>query len=510
MSKNDSINKELHYLFRPLRGTISNEILSNYFSSMLFYKYLSDNLEQYFNRLIEKDSLLLCEAYNDEKYKNILRNKALTEFGYFLEYDLLFSNIFIGENKDKHVDIIKLTNALNQISNSSLGLESERIFSKIFNNIDLSSPDLGKTLEEKENNLTLLLVTIDKICSIKGITIESVFDRFIDYFSNIKHLFSRFDTTEKSLNKLLTAIAVSNNNNAKTIYDPFLGTGNSLLNVYNCLNEPSIYGQEINYEKYNLALMNFLIHGVNYKQLNLLSEDTISSPGFLGKSFDIIVSVPPFGLRYEVPETGINCPERFGDIEINKVITRSDFLMVMHMIYYLNERGIIVTLVPQSSLARGGFRDLNIKENIIENNYLDAVIDLPSRLCTFTSIPLSILVFRKDRKDKKDVLFINASKEFEKRRRLNVLKDEHINKIVDTYVNRKEIDNFSSLAGLDEIKKNKFNLTIARYMDTYEGEYIKLEDTVTLKRKLNTELTEVNKKIEKLTKELNLDKEVDL
>ena len=484
-------------LLNPLKRLMDREASIKYIHYLMFFKYLSDQLEEHFTKIIENKNIMLFEAYEDEVYYDLFKKEAINNFGYFLDYDNLFNNI-LYENKDKRINIDNLSEAFNQISNTA----NSNIFKDVFDEIDLISPKLVKVNDEKEELLYYLMEIISKFGYNQEKSIKTLFDTSIDYYLNhIKKTWIL--AADRDVNKLLANIATLNNEEIESIYDPFLGTGVLLENVFQLTNNPSIYGQDINLTAYNMTIMNLIIHGVDYKKLNLYFGDTISNPGHVGKLFDIIVSVPPFGSAYKVPYKSIKNKERFGNLKIGKSISKLEFYIIMHMIYHLKEDGIIATIVNQSALTRNV--DRNIKQFIIdEKNYLDAVINLPPQLFTDSPVPTSILIFKKNRSPDDKVLFINAEGECESQRKKNILKDENIDKIVNTYKTRLEIDKFSKLIDVKSIKENEFNLTISRYIDNYKGEYIELNEAIMKKEKLNQKLEEITEKIQDLELELNL------
>ena len=242
-----------------------------------------------------------------------------------------------------------------------------------------------------------------------------------------------------------------------------------LLRVAREAKVSDFYGQEMNRTTYNLARMNMILHGVNYSNFDIKQEDTLEKPQHLDKTFDAIVANPPFSAKWSSNEL-LLLDERFSQYGRLAPASKADFAFIQHMVHHLDENGIMAVVMPHGVLFRGA-AELEIRKYLIkEKNYLDAVIGLPANIFFGTSIPTCILVFKKCREEDEDVLFVDASKEFEKQKNQNVLLPKHINKIVDIYQERKSEEKFSHLATLQEISENDYNLNIPRYVDTFEEE----------------------------------------
>jgi type I restriction enzyme M protein len=229
------------------------------------------------------------------------------------------------------------------------------------------------------------------------------------------------------------------------------------------------YGQEMNRTTYNLARMNMILHGVHYRQFDIRQEDTLEHPQHLDKRFEAVVANPPFSAQWSANPL-FTTDDRFSQYGKLAPSSKADFAFVQHMIYQLADNGTMAVVLPHGALFRGG-AELQIRRYLIEDrNYLDAVIGLPANIFYGTSIPTCILVFKKCRETPEDVLFIDASQYFEKVKTQNVLRDEDIDRIVNTYRERTETEKFSKRATLKEIADNDYNLNIPRYVDTFEAE----------------------------------------
>ena len=273
----------------------------------------------------------------------------------------------------------------------------------------------------------------------------------------------------------MAKIVTTGKSKLKSVYDPTCGSGSLLLRVAKEVKEQydgsvnNFYGQEMNRTTYNLARMNMILHGVHYRQFDIKQEDTLENPQHIGQQFDAIVANPPFSAQWSANPL-FSSDDRFSQYGRLAPSSKADFAFVQHMVHHLAENGTMALVLPHGALFRGG-AEQHIRTYLIENkNFLDAVIGLPANIFYGTSIPTCILVFKKCRENPKDVLFIDASNDFEKVKTQNILRDEHINKIIDTYRNRTETKKYSKKSTLAEIVANDYNLNIPRYVDTFEAE----------------------------------------
>ena len=267
----------------------------------------------------------------------------------------------------------------------------------------------------------------------------------------------------------------------------------------------NFYGQEMNRTTYNLARMNMILHGVHYRQFDIKQEDTLEHPQHLNDMpFEAIVANPPFSANWSANPLFLN-DDRFSQYGKLPPSSKADFAFVQHMIYHLAENGTMAIVLPHGVLFRGA-AELHIRKYLIEQkNYLDAVIGLPANIFYGTSIPTCILVFKKCKEDPEHILFIDASKEFEKVKNQNMLREEHINKIVETFRNRTVIEKYSHLATLQEVADNDYNLNIPRYVDTFEAEEeIDIQAVMQEIKSLEAKRAELDKEIDVYFKELGL------
>lgn len=255
-----------------------------------------------------------------------------------------------------------------------------------------------------------------------------------------------------------------------SVYDPTCGSGSLLLRVAKEVQEVhAFYGQELNRTTYNLARMNMVLHDVHYQSFDSKQEDTLEHPQHLGKRFDAIVANPPFSAKWSANPLHRG-DERFSPYAKLAPKSKADYAFVQHMIHHLTEDGTMTLVLPHGALFRGAAEGHIRKYLIAERNYLDAVIGLPPNLFYGTTIPTCILVFKKCRTHADDILFIDATRGYEKLKNQNVLREEDIEKIVTTYRRRTETEKYSALVSLGQIEENDYNLNIPRYVDTFEAE----------------------------------------
>src|SRR6185437_11759312 len=263
--------------------------------------------------------------------------------------------------------------------------------------------------------------------------------------------------------------------------------------------------QELNNTTYNLARMNMILHDVHYSKFDIRQEDTLEHPQHLEYKFEAVVANPPFSAHLSSDPIHMQ-DERFGQYGRLAPSSKADYAFILHMIYQLDENGTMAVVMPHGVLFRGGAEG-HIREALIrDKNYLDAVIGLPPNLFFGTSIPASILVFKKSRKNEDNVIFIDASREFEKGKNQNRLSEENIDKIIQTYEKRETIDKYSYVAKLDNIKENEYNLNIPRYVDTFEEEEpIDLREVTKEIKQIDEDMKDLDEKIAKYCKELGID-----
>jgi type I restriction enzyme M protein len=512
------MSEELQQKLRTQLWTVANTLRGNmtagdfmYFTlGFIFYKYLSENIELYANKILVNDGISFKEAWSepDQELKDDIKSDCLDKLGYFMEPEFLYSTIIESIQKKENI-LPALERSLKKIEDSTLGKDSQDDFGGLFADIELNSPKLGKTADKKNKLVSDVLVALNGIDF--GLQEASDIDILGDSY---EYMIGQFAAgagkkagefyTPQEVSQILADIVTTGKNRLKDVYDPTCGSGSLLLRTAKNGKADSIYGQEKNPTTYNLCRMNMILHGVKYSDFDIQNGDTLEADAFGDRQFDAVVANPPFSAIWTA-DTKFNNDDRFSKAGVLAPKSKADYAFILHMIYHLNDGGTMACVAPHGVLFRGDSEG-KIRQFLIEKkNYIDAIIGLPSNIFYGTSIPTCILVMKKCRRDDDNILFIDASKEFEKVKTQNKLRPEHIEKIVETYRNRSEIEKFSHCATLQEIKDNDYNLNIPRYVDTFEEEEpIDIKAVMKEIKDLESKRAELDVEIDKYLKELGL------
>lgn len=459
----DELNKLLWSAADSARGTVDASVFKDYILAFLFFKYISD-LKQ---AEVEK----LKERYRDDQERIELRLKNAR---FILPKGSSFYDIYAKQNADNIGELINI--ALHKIEDANSALLHD-IFTVDFN----SQAILGQT-SQRNKMIRDMITDFNKVnlAEVEGDLLGNAYMYLIERFGSDAGKKAGEFYTPKVLSSLLAKLAMPKPGDR--ICDPACGSGGLLLLAGEEVqkqgsNDYALYGQEKTGATYNLARMNMFLHGQDSARIEW--GDTLNNPMLVENDhlmqFDVIVANPPFSL------------DKWGEKHLENDIyhrfdrgmppaSKGDYAFISHMVSTAKPKsGRIAVIVPHGVLFRGGSEG-RIRQAFIEENILDAVIGLPANLFLNVGIPVAFLIFDKSREkgganeNRKDVLFIDASKEFVSGKKQNTLSDEHIAQIVDTYKNRREIEKYSHLATFDEIKENDFNLNIPRYVDTFEEE----------------------------------------
>lgn len=501
------LEKRLWAIANELRGNMGADEFRDYILGFIFFKFLSEKMEKF--ALVELDGEI--EKYSDiEKDPELLEElheEAVESLGYFIEPKYLFHNI-AERAKNKELILEDLGKALKLVEESALGHESEHDFTGLFEDVDLTSTKLGRTVEQKNKLISEVIKHLDEInfgfddteMDVLGDAYEYLIGEFAAGAGKKAGEFY----TPQQVSKILAKIVTLGKERIRSAYDPTCGSGSLLLRVAKESNVSHIYGQELNTTTYNLARMNMILHGVKFANFDIEQGDTLEEDRHVDRTFEVVVANPPFSANWSADQTFLS-DERFSAYGKLAPKTKADFAFVQHMIHHLDEDGVMATVLPHGVLFRGAAEGV-IREYLIkERNYLDAVIGLPANIFYGTSIPTCILVFKKHRENSDNVLFIDASNLFEKNKNQNMLTDEHVEKILKTYEKREEIEKFSHLATMEEIAENDYNLNIPRYVDTFEEEEeIDLEAVVNEIGALDKEIESVDAEIKRYCDELGI------
>ncbi|MFA7628480.1 MAG: type I restriction-modification system subunit M [Candidatus Dojkabacteria bacterium] len=519
------LEQQLWNIANTLRGKMNADEFRDYILGFIFYKYLSEKMEMFANDILQQDKIKFREITPKTAQANdfleAIKEEALEKLGYFLRPEELFTEVAkrgMGNNED--IDLFDesktnfiledLQKILTNIQLSTMGTDSEEDFDNLFEDMDLNSTKLGKTPEARNTIIAKVLTHLDKIdFKLENTELDVLGDAYeylIGQFASGAGKKAGEFYTPQEVSKILAKIVTTGKQKLKSVYDPTCGSGSLLLRVAREVKDVAMfYGQEMNRTTYNLARMNMILHGVHYRQFDIKQEDTLEYPQHIEHlPFEAIVANPPFSAKWSANPI-FTSDDRFSQYGKLAPASKADFAFVQHMIYHLAENGTMAIVLPHGALFRGG-AEQHIRKFLIENkNYLDTVIGLPANIFYGTSIPTCILVFKKCRENPEDVLFIDASNDYEKVKTQNVLRDEHIDKIINTFRNRTEKDKYSKKALLTEIASNDYNLNIPRYVDTFEAEAeIDIEAIANEIKAIDESIKETDRTIADFCKELNI------
>ncbi|MCD6366282.1 MAG: type I restriction-modification system subunit M [Bacteroidales bacterium] len=518
------MGKTLWKIADQLRGAMNADDFRDYMLSFLFLRYLSDNYEQSAEKELGKDYPQLDE--NDKRtplavwyeqnpddvieFEKQMRRKV----HYVIKPQHLWSNI-AEMARIQNSDLLKtLEKGFKYIENESF----ESTFQGLFSEINLNSEKLGKTYEERNKKLCTVIQKIAEGIaefSTDTDTLGDAYEYLIGQFAAGSGKKAGEFYTPQQISTILSEIVTLDSQDPTTgkknklnkVLDFACGSGSLLLNVRKRMKENDgtvgkIYGQEKNITTYNLARMNMLLHGMKDTEFEIFHGDTLLNQWPMlnemnpakKMEFDAVVANPPFSLRWEPSETMAE-DFRFKSYGLAPK-SAADFAFLLHGFHYLADDGTMAIILPHGVLFRGGAEKI-IRTKLLKDNNIDAIIGLPANLFYSTGIPVSIVVLKKCKKED-DVLFINASEHFEKGKRQNYLREEDIERIVETYKKRPEkIERYASRVSMKKIEENDYNLNISRYVSTaIPEERINLE-------KVNAELQEIEKKIKSSTEKHN-------
>ena len=506
------LEQQLWNIANTLRGKMDADEFRDYILGFIFYKYLSEKMDFYANEILQADQIKFQELDeqrpSDLKYLEAVREEALQKLGYFLRPTELFSHLAEEGAKGKFI-LEELVKVLKNIEQSTMGTDSEDDFDKLFEDLDLGSTKLGRTEEAKNELIAKVLVHLDQInFELQDTTRDVLGDAYeylIGQFASGAGKKAGEFYTPQQVSTILARLVTNGKTELKSVYDPTCGSGSLLLRVAKEVKKVgNFYGQELNRTTYNLARMNMILHGVHYSHFDIKQEDTIEHPQHIDKRFEAIVANPPFSAQWSASQIFMS-DERFSQYGKLAPSSKADFAFIEHMIFQLAENGTMAVVMPHGVLFRGGAEG-HIRRVLIEDkNYLDTVIGLPSNIFYGTSIPTSILVFKKCRPSPEDILFIDGSNDFEKAKNQNYLRAEDIEKIITTYQERITIPKYSYVASLSEIQENDYNLNIPRYVDTFEAEEeIDLNQVAAQLKQIDEEMKIANLKIAEFCQELGI------
>lgn len=492
-----------------LRSKMDANEYKDYLLGIVFYKYLSDSfLIKVYDLLYDAKPETLKEALDayrealEDESAEELKTQLKSECHYVIEPELTYT-YFADSARNNSFNREQLQKAFNNIE------QSDPLFADLFTDIDLYSNRLGTGDQKQSDTISSLIKEIDKADLLNTDTdvLGNAYEYLIGQFASETGKKAGEFYTPQAVSKILTRIAIAGQETKKglSVYDPCMGSGSLLLNVKKYAAEPEYiryYGQELMTSTYNLARMNMFLHGIAPENQKLRNGDTLDEDWPVGEEtdFDMVLMNPPYSAKWSAA-AGFLQDERFSDYGVLAPKSKADYAFLLHGLYHLKSSGTMAIVLPHGVLFRGAAEG-KIREKLLRAGNIYAVIGLPANLFYNTSIPTCIIVLKKHRAGR-DVLFIDASKKFEKGKKQNTMTDEHIDEIIDLYMNRETVDKESYLAGFEDIENNDFNLNIPRYVDNFEKEEeVDLNALLADMRKTDEELEKTQQDFLSLLREL--------
>ena len=502
----EELHRSIWNIANELRGSVDGWDFKQYVLGIMFYRYISENLTSYINKgEIEAGNASFDYAKLSDTEAEVAREGLVSSKGFFILPSELFCNVRANAYNDENLNET-LERVFKHIEESAKGTESENDFTGLFDDIDVNSNKLGSTVEKRNKKLAEILNYIGdmKLGDYQDNTIDAFGDAYeylmSMYASNAGKSGGEFFTPQE-VSELLTRLAIIDKTSVNKVYDPACGSGSLLLQALKLLGKDNIkqgfYGQEKNITTYNLCRINMFLHDVDFDKFNIACEDTLIAPKHWDdEPFDVIVSNPPYSVKWEGDDNPllINDP-RFSPAGVLAPKGKADLAFIMHSLAWLSTNGVASIVCFPGIMYRGG-AEQKIRKYLVDNNYVDAIIQLPDNLFFGTSIATCIMVLKKSKNDT-NVLFIDASNEFIKVTNNNKLTPDNIQNIVKAYKDRIDKDYMVKVASYEDVKNNDYNLSVSTYVvkeDTREKIDIK---------KLNAEIEEIVEKENILREEIN-------
>ena len=477
-TKKEQEREELHRaiwaIADDLRGAVDGWDFKSYVLGTMFYRYISENIAGYINQgEIEAGNPDFCYETLPDAEAEQAREGLVQEKGFFILPSELFCNVRAKAAKDENLNET-LETVFRHIEESAKGSSSEGQFAGLFDDYDVNSNKLGATVAKRNEKLVKLLNGIANmnLGDVKKHDIDAFGDAYeylmMMYASNAGKSGGEF-FTPADVSELLTRLGTVGKKEINKVYDPACGSGSLLLKAEKVLGRDAVrngfFGQEINITTYNLCRINMFLHDIEFDKFDIACEDTLTNPQHWDdEPFELIVSNPPYSIKWAGDENPllINDP-RFAPAGVLAPKSKADLAFIMHSLAWLASNGTAAIVCFPGIMYRGG-AEQKIRKYLVDNNFIDCIIQLPSNLFFGTSIATCIMVLKKGKTDNK-VLFIDASSECVKVTNNNKLTPENINKIVDTFAQRVEEAHFSHLAEYSEVQENDYNLSVSTYVE---------------------------------------------
>ena len=508
-TKKEQERNELHRsiwaIADELRGAVDGWDFKNYVLGTMFYRYVSENLCNYINQgeidagNEDFDYAKMSDAEAEEARESLVQEK-----GFFILPSELFCNVRKRAPNDDNLNET-LERIFRHIEESAKNSEAESDFSGLFADFDVNSNKLGATVVKRNEKLVKLLIGVGdmKLGDVKNHDIDAFGDAYeylmSMYASNAGKSGGEF-FTPSDVSELLTRLGTVGKTEINKVYDPACGSGSLLLKALKVLGKDAVrngfFGQEINITTYNLCRINMFLHDVDFDKFDIACEDTLIAPQHWDdEPFELIVSNPPYSIKWAGNDNPvlINDP-RFSPAGVLAPKSKADFAFIMHSLAWLAANGQAAIVCFPGIMYRGG-AEQKIRRYLVDNNFIDCIIQLPSNLFFGATISTCIMVMKKGKTDNK-ILFIDASKECIKVTNNNKLTPENINRIVGAYTKREDEEHFSHLASLEEIAENNYNLSVSTYVEAEDT-----REKIDIK-KLNAEIDEIVAREQTLREEI--------
>ena len=511
----DELHKAIWKIANDLRGSVDGWDFKQYVLGFLFYRFISENLTNYINRLEPDDNFDYAKLSDEQAEYG--RNETLREKGFYILPSELFCNVRKRAKQDADLNVT-LNNVFNNIENSAKGTDSEDDMKGLFDDIDVNSNKLGNTVKERNDKLVKILD------SIGDLPLGNYQDNTIDVFGDAyEYLMTMYASnagksggeffTPQEVGELLAKITLMDKKEVNKVYDPCCGSGGLLLKFAKILGKDNVkegfYGQEINLTTYNLARINMFLHDINYNKFSIARGDTLIDPKHWDdEPFDAIVSNPPYSIKWAGKSNPLLInDERFAPAGILAPESKADLAFTMHMLSWLSAKGTAAIVEFPGVLYRSNEKgEPGIRKYLVENNFIDSIIQLPENLFFGPSIATCIIVLKKNKKDN-SILFVDASDEFIKPGKKNKLTDDNINNILNILKSRTNIEGKSILIPNDEIlEDDNVNISVGTYLKTVNND-IEIDINALNKniQEIVTKQDQVRKELDAIIRELESD-----
>ncbi len=467
------LHRSIWQMANDLRGSVDGWDFKSYVLGMLFYRFISENLESYINEKQREVNPHFSYAQLDDEIALRGRDALIIDKGFFIKPSELFCNVRAGAAANPNLNE-SLSEVFKNIEGSAKGAHSENDLKGLFDDLDVNNNKLGNSVDQRNKKLVKILDSIGDL-QLGEFTDNSI-DAFGDAYEFLMSMYAgsagksggEFFTPQE-VSELLARIATQGRTQVNKVYDPACGSGSLLLQFAKVLGQDKVrqgfYGQEINITTFNLCRINMFLHNINYEKFDIALGDTLLEPKHWDdEPFDAIVSNPPYSIKWEGSDnpTLINDP-RFAPAGVLAPKSKADLAFTMHMLHWLSAEGTAAIVEFPGVLYRGG-AEKQIRQYLVDNNYVDAVIQLPPDLFFGTTIATCIIVLKKSKADN-SVVFIDASAEFVRTGNKNRLDATHRNKILDALAARKDVEHFCKCVSNTQVAEEGYGLSVSSYVE---------------------------------------------